>query len=99
MTELVAWLAREVSRGLQTKLDELPKKCIPKFSTKVLWIKPVTRNAHANNYEHFSEEKRKINRALDKAMRIDQQNFLTRNINYTRSRITRNFKCRTFDSR
>ena len=45
LMDLIYWLAEEEHRSIQVKLDQLPTKCLPKFTTKILWIKPVPRYA------------------------------------------------------
>ena len=35
LMDLIYWLAKEVHRSIQVKLDQLPTKCLPKFTTKM----------------------------------------------------------------
>ena len=75
--DLIAWLAKEIYRCLQMKLDQLLKRCIPKFNTKVIFVKPVTRWGKAVDYYTHTN----INDAIELAIKVDQDNFREISIN------------------
>ena len=78
---LIGWLSKEIHRCIQTKLDQLPKSCLPKLNTKVLLVKPtpISFQSHSNDYHtklHWD-----VSNAIDAALKEDRKNFSAFNIN------------------
>ena len=78
---LIGLLSKEIHRCIQTKLDQLPKCCLPKFNTKVLLVKPTPISFQSHSYEYDTKLCQDVNDAIDAALKVDRENFLAFNIN------------------
>ena len=67
--DIFRWIFSETWRVILTRLDQLPQKAKPKFTPKILFIKPSSKSKWADVTGQFLADKRLINRAMDKQIR------------------------------